>query len=1524
MKTLFKRVGLPAVLTLAISFAGAGGAVAQTAPKDYDADDDGLISVTTLAQLNAMRYDLNGDGAVSQTDSANYAAAFPNAAARMGCPNTGCRGYQLDADLNFDANGDGAVDSKDPYENWTPIGGANSPFTGAFDGKGNAISRLKISRDLPQVGLFARLARSKVENLRLLEVDVISASTAANSSAGALVGALTSDVSDVRVTGRVSGTAVHMGGLAGIGNPAAITSSSSKATVSNTSAGAQPKVGGLVGLIQSASPVSVFASYATGDVSASGETVRAGGLIGLAKAPSVKIYASYARGDVSAGARSVVGGFLGRNAATALDIKASYSTGAPSASSGGQTGGFIASPAAQTADYSYWDAETSGFLDDADASSPEGMTTMDLQNPISATGIYKDWKRIDLTDDGMNNPVNPWDFGTDKQYPAIVFGEISADAQRKTDYDPDDDGLISITNLAQLDAMRHDLDGDGAASQADSANYAAAFPDAESGMGCPSTGCDGYKLANSLTFDTDGDGDVDGEDAYPNWTPIGSAANGFDATFDGGGNAIAKMRISASGADDVGLFAAVSADGIVKGVRLTDADITATGASASVGALAGDNAGTVSASYAGGTVSSTGTGATNVGGLIGENSGTIRASWSDAAVSAKGAGGNVGGLAGKVESGEVTACHARGAASSGADNAKVGGLIGATAGTGNSVSVSYAAGEVTASGTGARAGGLIGSATATTFTASYWDTAKTGIDDDADSSQPEGKGTGKLQSLTVANDIYANWDDLDLTDDAVANAVDDPWAFGTNRQYPALVWGGLRAEDQYADYDSDDDGLIEITNLAHLNAMRHDLDGDGVIKAGPLDLNAYYNAFDNAASEMGCPDAGCEGYELTKSLTFDTDGDGNVDGDDAYLSWTPIGDYRNAFSGKFNGNGNAISKMRIRAATGDAFSTFGLFGNVSGTITGVGLPDADIDVTASAEGGFVGALAGLNAPSGTIAESYATGSVSAAMNSVGGLVGRNSGRMERCWANVNVASSGPRSRTGGLVGINQASITACYSRGDVSATTHHAGGLAGVTGRYAASKIAASYSTGKVAVQSGVAGGLVAYIWNTPSVDASAAVRDSYWDADTSGIAANAGSDRGEGKTTAQLQTPTAAGGIYANWNDPDIAGAAWNFGTVSHYPILIADGLAAEDQYDDYDADDDGLIEIDALSQLAAARHDLNGDGKVDAGANLAAYRAAFTHSGGGMGCPEAGCEGYELAKNLTFDTDANGSVDAADAYPNWLPIGSAARPFAATFDGNGMAISKMTINSAASRVGLFGAISAEGVVKGVGLPDASVTATASARVGALAGDSAGTITSAYASGTVSSTTSAKTHSIGGLVGSNGGMIGASWAGASVSSSGYQESAGGLAGINYGEIIACYATGAVSATGARSVAGGFAGSNLSSGASVKASYSTGAPTASGTASAAAAFIGAGNGAVSDSYWDATTSGVNDDSDPAPPEGRTTSQLQNPISAAGIYSNWRNLDLTGDGAVDNPWDFGTAAQYPVLNWGGVKAGTQRP
>ena len=79
-------------------------------------DGDGLIDITTLAQLNAIRYDLDGNGAVADTDETAYGEAFPTVTGgstygAISCGNggtiTSCNGYELMNNLDFDDLGSG-------------------------------------------------------------------------------------------------------------------------------------------------------------------------------------------------------------------------------------------------------------------------------------------------------------------------------------------------------------------------------------------------------------------------------------------------------------------------------------------------------------------------------------------------------------------------------------------------------------------------------------------------------------------------------------------------------------------------------------------------------------------------------------------------------------------------------------------------------------------------------------------------------------------------------------------------------------------------------------------------------------------------------------------------------------------------------------------------------------------------------------------------------------------------------------------------------------------------------------------------------------------------------------------------------------------------------------------------------------------------------------------------------------------------------------------------------------------------
>ena len=177
------------------------------------------------------------------------------------------------------------------------------------------------------------------------------------------------------------------------------------------------------------------------------------------------------------------------------------------------------------------------------------------------------------------------------------------------------------------------------------------------------------------------------------------------------------------------------------------------------------------------------------------------------------------------------------------------------------------------------------------------------------------------KSIESAEIEVATLADPDATDPPV-----DPCAPPTP---PACTTSG--------DYDVDDDGLIEVCNLQQLDAIRHDLDGDGVPDINPHPPNVpadftwdgktevqshedsglgwtlstryargdftdsqrktlYAAAYPNPETSMGCsegidpvPTTPCRGYELSANLDFDENGDGlRNDTYNTGSGWVPI------------------------------------------------------------------------------------------------------------------------------------------------------------------------------------------------------------------------------------------------------------------------------------------------------------------------------------------------------------------------------------------------------------------------------------------------------------------------------------------------------------------------------------------------------------------------------------------------------------------------------------------------------------
>ena len=394
--------------------------------------------------------------------------------------------------------------------------------------------------------------------------------------------------------------------------------------------------------------------------------------------------------------------------------------------------------------------------------------------------------------------------------------------------------------------------------------------------------------------------------------------------------------------------------------------------------------------------------------------------------------------------------------------------------------------------------------------------------------------------------------------------------------------------DGIIDIDKDGDGLIELCDLEGIDRIRYQLDGTGYrVSAGT----------DRVTS--GCPDRGCLGYELVRSLDFaDADSYGSGTTNTAWTTgagWPPIGDTENPFIGVFLANAAnnvdiTISNLTINRPDEDYVGLFSVTdGSFGGRVLGLRLLEVDI------KGRFiVGGVAGLTLGGGLIANSSVEGHVEGGDAWVGGLIGSHYGSIINSYAKGVVKG---HTSVGGLVGYSFGPISNSYAMVDVEASAY-SGGLVGynhnrldlgdVGGRiinsYATGSVRSSFSVGGLVghndggiitdvyasghvVGSADVGGLVGYndagghISNSYAIgavvgglsigsligynDINAAVINSYWDSDASGVEVSAG---GTYKTSVELQSPTSTKSIYVGWSADN-----WAFGSqrTPKYPTL-------------------------------------------------------------------------------------------------------------------------------------------------------------------------------------------------------------------------------------------------------------------------------------------------------------------------------------------------------------------------------------
>ncbi len=896
-----------------------------------------------------------------------------------------------------------------------------------------------------------------------------------------------------------------------------------------------------------------------------------------------------------------------------------------------------------------------------------------------------------------------------------------------------------------------------------------------------------------------------------------------------------------------------------------------------IGGLVGENDGTVEASYATGDVTSESANGGRVGGLVGLDRGTIRYAYAtgDVTTDIVYGGGLVGETYGTIEdsyaTGDVTA-----------DTYDAAGLAGSSTSVTIRRTYATGAVSITNGGTGGLVGDVDNGGFGSTIANSYWDAGTTDQGSAFGTTYGDVTTSGLTSFGTTADTAPApemqgssakgNMPGLDFTNTWETVESEDPDAAMDG--YPILRAldrkAQLRAQGIYeiAPTESDCNALswstrtisgetyYEVDSLVKLQCIQTKGLGDNYVQTQDID-----------ASETG---------EWNDRSGFDPIGDkdneftGTFDGNGYTISGLII-DRGGTYSvGLFSeiGPGGTVKTVGLEGGSVTGTRRVGqLTGYNDGTVE-------DSHATGEITGrDRVGGLVGRN--DGTVRRSYASGEPTRGSDWFGGLVGFNQGMIDRSFAARAVVGGGGSTSAGGLVGVSTGTIADSYATGSVT-SSWYAGGVLGSFQADPGGVVRRSYATGALSVDDETQGigGLVGGSAVSPTT-----VEQAYWDVGTTNeesvstgdgwdpITFTAVSGFGATADTApapEIQGSNAKGNMpgldFTNtWEtvaseNPDAA--------MDGYPILRA--LDRTVQLRAQGNTPDTTPSVADCADLSWATRDISG---------TTYYEIDSLYK---LQCIENRGLGNDYVLTGDIDASETGEWNGGDGFD---PIGDPTTRFTGTFDGDGYTISGLTIDRENTRfIGLFGVVGPSGAITNVDLTGATVTGWES--VGPLVGANVdGTITNATAAGTTTATgstagglvgfhggtisrsaatgTSTASSEAGGLVGFNEGVIEGSYAtGAAISTDSSGGDAGGLVGENggassSGTVQRSYATGSVSTNGGN--AGGLVGHNTDQG-TVELSYwdvgttgvdqATGSDTGTLSAVAGLGSTGAGGPAV--------------------------------------------------------------------------------
>ncbi len=431
---------------------------------DVDDDGDGLIELSTAAELNMMRNNLNGTG----FDADNRDNDNTTGGNSMGCGGgrngdaSACNGYEQMADIDLNALPDNAM----PGHNWEPVGTCGSGvlcnvdtnaqlFSGTFSGNDFTISNMfiNVATDSVGIGFFGAISpTAQLRNVHIRGGNITADTGVTSTAVGGLAGS-GSGIAGLGAGATISNSSVTLESISGTFSVSGLVGAGIGATISNSWVTlteiivTSQYVGGLIGWGNQAtisSSVAIVGSISgvgnIGGLAANGQngrisssvvivgsiigTSNVGGLVG--DGSGTQISSSVATVGSIIGTFSV-GGLVG----DARGIRINSSMAVTNSITGtSNAGGLTGSDDPFNVTASYWDDKVR-FVNATSNTVGSSQTTAALQTPVGFTGIYTTWANAwcnpttgEFTTDSSSalaiDANRAWDLGTASEYPAIT------------------------------------------------------------------------------------------------------------------------------------------------------------------------------------------------------------------------------------------------------------------------------------------------------------------------------------------------------------------------------------------------------------------------------------------------------------------------------------------------------------------------------------------------------------------------------------------------------------------------------------------------------------------------------------------------------------------------------------------------------------------------------------------------------------------------------------------------------------------------------------------------------------------------------------------------------------------------------------------------------------------------------------------------------------------------------------------------------------------------------------------------